>query len=247
MISKFSRNEILTTGLVEAQMHPFRVPASPELANEYALLPPSIYGDLLNALGRQALARPDQQVEESQFLGMQRGSVIFDWSPVFVGDPSRTHDAAEEVRRWFRQNPTAAAYWHTHTEQKAPSFTPDDLARALNFSRRAIWTLLGSRDSVYALLRTHQAREALPPTHPMGFFNRDWDIFQAIEPLYTSDENPPDFSAVIPYLEQHGYVLYSWIQAFAGRTVPEAAANGDFYNGISLQRIIVDSSSSVVR
>lgn len=230
MVERFIHDKLLTPGLVEAVMYPFKIPETAAQAPEHLFLKQPIYGDFIHALIRQE--KSTKPVEESQFMGMQRDSVIFAHTPVFKGLPDRTNDAGEEAQRWFRKNPTVVSYWHTHIPSKSPYFTPDDIARSINFADRAVITLLGSQRAISALVRAKKFEHI--PKGPLGAINRDTQLYEEISAIYNSSQEPPDFSALANYLEKKGFVLYLWSNPDK-ITVAQAAHQGQFKNSIAMR------------
>lgn len=122
----------------------------------------------------------------------------------------------------------------THVLGKTPYFTPDDVARAVNFSERAVITLLGSPYYIWGILRTKNFEPT--SSNPVEKFNRDFDLYQEISTVYNSSERPPNLQGLANYLEKKGFSLYVWFDSNQS-SVATAAEKGAFTKSLDLQLI----------
>ncbi|MFZ1720911.1 MAG: hypothetical protein WAU07_00205 [Microgenomates group bacterium] len=242
---QFPQDPSVNWGLLEARLHDgpeqgsFPSFETPTSLPENLLLPSSLYGDLIAALERQQNTEP--QVEESQFIGAQWKSPLFVDTKAAEGDPRQTNPK-DEILRIFKKNSATITFWHTHTEYGSPYLTIDDISRSMNFSDRAILTMLGTPRYIWCLVKTKQVpRNTKKIKETLA---ADKSLWKRIEEVYDNDQRPPDFAALSQYLEKAGYALFVWFNK-DGALVRDAAQQGDFEKGIPLQKIGTDPASEI--
>lgn len=242
---QFTYNSDLNWLLLEAHLHLSREPnshpkfESPRTLPKTLLLPPSSFGDLISSIIRQN--ESDPQVEESQFVGTQWNSKLFENTTPLRGNPQRTA-AKHEIFRWFKKNPTSITYWHTHTEFKSPYMTMDDLSRSIIASDRAILSIVGTPKYIWCLVKTKQVPKNNRSVKEM--ISEEARILEEIEDIYDTDQRPPNFSALASYLENKGYALYVWFDT-DGLSVKNAYESGVFEKGIPLIKVTDDPDSEL--
>lgn len=242
---QFPQDPTMNWALLEARLHESKNPndfisfESPSSLPDSLLLPPVLFGDLLIALARQE--NVDPPVEESQFIGTQWKSPLFVDTKTVASEPHRVN-AMDEILRILNNNSATITFWHTHSKYKSPYLTPDDISRSMNFSDRAILTMVGTPKYIWCLVKTKEVPRNTKSIREA--FSEDKKLYEQVSAVYDSDHRPPDFAALSEFLESAGYALYVWFDQ-DGALVKDAAASGRFENGIPLKKIVHNPSDEL--
>lgn len=213
-----------------------------DLPNEI-VLDKKLFGGLLEAILKQELDDPKLKDgsarERSQFVGFLTKKGVLENSKVITGSETRTGDAMAELMRWFRpilgHKSKPLTYWHTHTHKAdSPILTESDIAQRLGEDRKCVIYLHASPTEITAIFQT---KKAIPKRMPISTAKKGFSFYDELKKFYDSSSNNPRLSDLATFLEKQGYTLYMWRKPNNIRSVREGIENGEFTEGIKLNKI----------